>query len=105
MSRDDWEEMPDKGPTIEEKTRWRSRRRKGRKRYAIEQRYVGPERRFLSWMWNRSWHMKSRYHTTKQRDQALAHFNHRRKNSHDLYRQWKFRPVELGGSEGSPERS
>ena len=91
----DWNEPRDKGPPIEEPDLNRKRARKGSKRFAIERRYLGPDRKFLAQFYNREWHIDRRYHTAKQRDQGLAAMIHRSKNSHVIYERWEYRCLDL----------
>jgi len=89
----DWDEPHDKGPPIEEPSRHRSKRKKGKKKFVIESRYIGPQHSwFKSWdTYDGTWHVARKYHTEKQRDMALANLNRKCHNSHAFYKHWEYR--------------
>lgn len=91
----------DKGPQIEEPVHKWKKKTQGKKLFAIECRYVGPDRNygttdFLTRMWaeQREWHFHRRYTTEKQRDTALANFVQKKDNSHKFMSYWEYRKHE-----------
>ena len=90
--------MRDTGPPLdEEETRHRRGRKAGRKKFCIERRWVGPEKKpiFMWFYYSREWHVNRRYLTAKQRDQALVNLNHKVHNSHPGFNHFEYRAVEV----------
>lgn len=65
-----WDDPPDKSPPIQEPENPVGKRKKSRKAFAIERRYVGKvTRMFFENL--REWHTYRRYRDEKSRDEAL----------------------------------
>lgn len=93
--RNDWEQPRDKGPEIDETNRrWKFRKR-GKKKFIIERRYIGPKKQWLTEMYEsfREWHTDRKYETERARAEAFTALTRRQGNSHRIYDQWEYRIV------------
>lgn len=98
----DWYEPTDKGPTEQEFLSeqlcepWKPRK-KERKTFAIERRYIGPPRQWMAEKWEewREWHTDRKYTTERAREEALRAMIHRSQNSHTIYSRWEYRRKDL----------
>lgn len=80
--RNEWEQLRDIGPQIEERPQRHRKVTSGKKPFAIERRYTGR----LPWfrdMWE--WRVHRRYKTEKQRDKALSNLQNKKNIS------WEYR--------------
>ena len=101
MSRDDWNEPRDKGPSeLEEFKRLLDepykKGPKGKKPFTIERRYIGPTgNSFLTKFYEtyREWHVDRRYATERARAEAFEALTRRQGNSYPVYERWEYRLV------------
>lgn len=73
--KNDWEELRDTGPQIEERPHRHKKVTSGKKPFAIEHRYTGTQ------PWLREmcdWRVHRRYKTEKQRDKALNNLQNKK---------------------------
>ena len=96
MSRNDWDQLPDKGPQIEEPRQRHRKKGGGKKPFILQARYIHPQKHHMDWMERyyakkREWHTYQRYKTEKAREEALKHLTHRAANSHTIYSRWEYR--------------
>lgn len=95
--RNDWEQLRDKGPPIEEPNK-RHKTNLPKRKYVLETRYVGPRKAYFTEYWEkkREWHVHKKYRTEAARQDAYLKLIHRSHNSYEIYRWFEFRIPEDG---------
>lgn len=79
--RNNWEQLRDIGPQIEERPHRHRKVLSGKKTFAIESRYTGT----MLWLIDTGeWRVHRRYKTEKQRDKALSNLQNKNNN-------WEYR--------------